>query len=74
MVSRLPSPGILGYAFYVVTRRDYTYEALEGHTVTRRQLALYKKNMFDYKHYFHLQDTIKEVEDEIEKIKTEHLE
>ena len=65
--------GILGYSFYVVTRRDYTYEALEGHTVTRRQLALYKRNKFDYVHYYNLKDTIKAVEEDIEKLKLQYL-
>jgi hypothetical protein len=40
---RQSGTGILGYMFYVITRKDYTFENLGGTTTTRRQRAEYRR-------------------------------
>jgi len=61
--------GILGYSFYLLTKRDYTYEGLEGHTVTRRQLKLYTKKGLDIKLYYSIYDSINHLENEVNLVK-----
>ncbi|KNE64973.1 hypothetical protein AMAG_10639 [Allomyces macrogynus ATCC 38327] len=39
--------GILGYMFYTVTRRDYTYELMTDLHVSRKQAALYRRAQLD---------------------------
>ena len=39
--------GILGYIFYVITQKEYSYESLHGVTFSNRRLKLYQKNNFD---------------------------
>jgi hypothetical protein len=43
--------GILGYIFYIVTRREYSYEVASDLSVTRAQAKLYKKHGFDINEY-----------------------
>lgn len=59
----------MGYAFYVVTRRDYTYELLEGRTVSKKRSKVYAKRNFDIQKYFKLQTSIALLEEEIENLK-----
>jgi len=52
--------GILGYMFYVATRRDYTFENLGGVTVTRRQQREYKRHGLSIDKYIQLQQVCTE--------------
>ena len=45
---------MIGYAFYMLTRRDYTYEVLNQITVNRRQKRLYEKAHLDVDEYTRL--------------------
>ncbi|KAJ3264074.1 hypothetical protein HK104_006528 [Borealophlyctis nickersoniae] len=66
--------GILGYMFYVVTSREYTYESLSAITVTRQQARLYRRTKFDVRRYSELTDRKVELEEKIEQIRREHVE
>lgn len=64
--------GILGYFFYIVTRQDYTYEALSGLTTTRRQRKEYAKAGLDVHRYRVLSESIAQLQSDIERIKLEY--
>ena len=52
MEPRVPAgTGILGYMFYVITRKDYTFENLGGTTTNRRQRLEYRKRGLDLDKY-----------------------
>ncbi|KAJ3162467.1 hypothetical protein HDU86_004949 [Geranomyces michiganensis] len=46
--------GILGYMFYVLTSKEYTYETLAQVTITKHQARGYKRAKFDYPAYLEL--------------------
>ncbi|KAJ3034546.1 hypothetical protein HDV00_004959 [Rhizophlyctis rosea] len=62
--------GILGYMFYMITSKEYTYESLSAITVTRQQRRLYQKHKFDIKHYVDLKDRRAEVLKRIEDVRS----
>jgi hypothetical protein len=49
---------IIGYLFYVITKREYTFEILGEETYTRRQLKIYRRNNFDVQKYEEMKDLL----------------
>lgn len=61
--------GIIGYMFYVLTRRDYTYEMLNQITVTRRQKKLYDRANLDIHEYQRLLQRGTQLEGQLQYLK-----
>ena len=59
----------MGYAFYMVTKKDYTYEALSGLTASKRQMKLYKSKGLDISKYNALKIEIEDIELDLESFK-----
>eukprot|EP00160_Parvularia_atlantis_P018764 Unigene7095_Nuclearia_a/m.21736 Unigene7095_Nuclearia_a/g.21736 ORF Unigene7095_Nuclearia_a/g.21736 Unigene7095_Nuclearia_a/m.21736 type:complete len:272 (-) Unigene7095_Nuclearia_a:92-907(-) len=57
--------GILGYIFYIATRKEYTFENLGGVTVTRRQRREYAKRGLDLGRYSDLQLSIQRAQEQL---------
>ena len=49
---------IIGYLFYAITKREYTFEILGEVTFTRRQLRMYKRRQLDINEYMNLKKTL----------------
>ncbi|KAI8809737.1 hypothetical protein BJ742DRAFT_803509 [Cladochytrium replicatum] len=64
--------GILGYMFYIVTRKDYTYEAVKDLTITNRQQRLYQRNSFNLEAYRNLKAREGELVSRLESVKREY--
>lgn len=58
--------------FYVVTRKEYTYETLAKVTVTRTQGGLYKRAGLDLAQYVNLKEQATQLRLRIEQIKEEY--
>ncbi|KAI8818294.1 uncharacterized protein EV422DRAFT_580053 [Fimicolochytrium jonesii] len=65
--------GILGYMFYVLTSREYTYETLTEVTVTRHQMRGYKRAKFDYDRYLELKGRAEKVREEVARVRAEYV-
>ncbi|KAJ3045600.1 hypothetical protein HK097_001178 [Rhizophlyctis rosea] len=61
--------GILGYMFYMITSKEYTYESLSAITVTRQQRRLYQTHKFDLPRYVSLKERRVLVLQKIEEVK-----
>ncbi|KNC98707.1 uncharacterized protein SPPG_06385 [Spizellomyces punctatus DAOM BR117] len=64
--------GILGYMFYVVTSKEYTYEALAEVTATKHQIRLYKRKNFDLAKMVELERRAQRLRLQIEVIRKEY--
>ncbi|KAI9104056.1 hypothetical protein DFS34DRAFT_646275 [Phlyctochytrium arcticum] len=64
--------GILGYMFYVVTSKEYTYQALAEVTVTKHQSRLYKRANFDIAKLFDLERKADRLRDRLVEIRDEY--
>ncbi|KAJ3157752.1 hypothetical protein HDU89_000130 [Geranomyces variabilis] len=64
--------GILGYMFYVLTSKEYTYETLAQVTVTKHQARGYKRAKFDFPTYLELTACADALAGKIEALRTEY--
>jgi calcium uniporter protein, mitochondrial len=64
---------ILAYTFFIVYRKDFTYESLSSLTVSKRQMALYKNNGLDVEKYVQLTKKIQDINTDIEKTQEEYV-
>ncbi|ORX92119.1 hypothetical protein K493DRAFT_316792 [Basidiobolus meristosporus CBS 931.73] len=64
--------GIFGYLYFLITKRDYTYESLTKYAVNRRQLKLYSKHGFDHEAYRALSQQRDDMNKRIERIREEY--
>jgi len=63
---------IVGYVYFMVTKKDYGYENWRRSVVAKRMYKLYVQNGFPIDKYFHLEHKIKNVDPEaIENIEEE---
>ncbi|KAJ3013568.1 hypothetical protein HKX48_005679 [Thoreauomyces humboldtii] len=65
--------GILGYMFYVLTSKEYTYETLAQVTVTKHQARGYKRARFDYPAYLALKEKADTLAHKIEMLRQEYV-
>ncbi|KAJ3194826.1 hypothetical protein HK101_001828 [Irineochytrium annulatum] len=61
--------GVLGYLFYALTRKEYTFENLHSLTFTNAQIALYKKRKLDVHRLALLKEKAEGLEKRIEALK-----
>ncbi|KAK9768381.1 hypothetical protein K7432_001041 [Basidiobolus ranarum] len=66
------SVGIFGYLYFLITKRDYTYEAISKYAISRRQMNLYLKHGFDLETYQTLCSQRDKTHGRIKKIKEEY--
>ncbi|KAI9155954.1 hypothetical protein H9P43_009064 [Blastocladiella emersonii ATCC 22665] len=64
--------GIASYMFYVVTRREYSYEVHSDLHVSARQAALYRANRLDIDEYIRLRDRIQAIKKEVDVVRREY--
>ncbi|KAJ3400255.1 hypothetical protein HDV05_001192 [Chytridiales sp. JEL 0842] len=64
--------GIMAYWFFVITKREYTYETLHEITLTSAQQALYKKKGFDIQKYSDLDLRMKMIRDRIRNLEKQY--
>ncbi|KAJ3106827.1 hypothetical protein HDU97_005539 [Phlyctochytrium planicorne] len=60
--------GIMAYWFFVLTRKEYTYEVLHEITVTSAQRDLYSRKQFDFARYSELKEKIRELNLKVEEL------
>ncbi|KAI8917875.1 hypothetical protein DFJ77DRAFT_322624 [Powellomyces hirtus] len=64
--------GILGYMFYVLTSKEYTYETLAQVTITKHQARGYKRAKFDYPAYVELKARADALVQKIDALRNEY--
>ncbi|ORY05782.1 hypothetical protein K493DRAFT_33543 [Basidiobolus meristosporus CBS 931.73] len=64
--------GIVGYLYFLITKREYTYEALAHYAVSQRQMRLYIKHGLDINQYQSLVSEAKELERRIEDVRDDY--
>lgn len=63
---------ILGYIWYIIFKKDYTYESLANITATKRQQKLYTRHGLNLVEWSNLKDKVTEIEAELESIRQEY--
>lgn len=64
--------GILGYVFYCLTLKEYTYETLHGVAYSRRRLKLYEAQKFDLLKYYEMKEKVDGLKEQIRVIKNQY--
>ncbi|ORX92541.1 hypothetical protein K493DRAFT_316541 [Basidiobolus meristosporus CBS 931.73] len=64
--------GIVGYLYFLITKREYTYEALAHYAVSQRQMKLYIKHGLDINQYQNLVNEAKKLERKIDKVRDDY--
>ncbi|KAK9767213.1 hypothetical protein K7432_003138 [Basidiobolus ranarum] len=64
--------GIVGYLYFLITKREYTYEALAHYAVSQRQMRLYVNNDLNINQYQNLVSEAKELERRIEDVRDDY--
>lgn len=63
---------ILGYIFYLVTRKEYSFTTLGDFTASRAQARLYKKHAFPIRTYQRLKEERDRLNDKINQLELKH--
>ena len=63
---------ILAYSFFMIYRRNFSFETLSSITTSRQQLVLYERAGLDIQDYGHLMKRVQTLQDEIEEIQDEY--
>lgn len=63
---------ILAYAFFMVSRRNFSFETLASVTVTKRQMSAYERLGLDIREFDRLRARFEAIEREVETIREEY--
>jgi hypothetical protein len=64
--------GILGYMFYCITRKEYTYECMSQLHLTRVQRRSYDRFNFDFAGYMHMQNQLESLQQLLQQVRYEY--